>query len=92
MAGTMTTDDLYSTVQELSDIDHDAALRRLSVLVPGNRAAFGDVRSRLAKRLHDHSDDYRATAALALVNRALATAARVDPLDWKLRWAKGRKP
>ena len=92
MADTMTADDLYATVQELVGEDHEAALNRLQALVPGNRAALGEVRNRFASRLHGHSDDYAATAALSLLNRALATVPHDEPLDWKRRWAKGRKP
>ncbi|MCU4186842.1 hypothetical protein K6U06_20925 [Acidiferrimicrobium sp. IK] len=92
MASTMTTDDLYATVQELTTIDQAAAVARLSELVSDNRAELGEVRNRFAARLHGHSDDYQATAALTLLNRSLATVARHEPLDWKTRWAKGRKP
>ncbi len=92
MAGTMTTDDLYAVVQELTTVEHDAAVTQLIALVPANRAALGEVRNRFSARLHGHSDDYQATTALALLNRALATEPTPDRLDWKLRWGRGRKP
>lgn len=92
MPGTITTDDLYATVQELAGLDPATGLARLAPLVPDNRAALGEVRNRLSARLHGHSDDYPATAALSLLNRALASAVQNEPLDWKQRWTKGRKP
>jgi hypothetical protein len=92
MAGTMTTDDLYAMVGELTSLDRETALSRLAGLVPDNRDALGEVRNRFAARLSGHSDDYAATAALSLLNRVLATVVPTDPLDWKLRWGQGRKP
>lgn len=50
-------------------------------------------RDRVAERLHARVDDFEATAALQLLNRALSRAPIHDPLDWKVRWTQRfRKP
>jgi hypothetical protein len=46
------------------------------------------VRADLLNRIHQRSDDYPATVALTLVNKALATVGWLDPYDWRRR----RKP
>jgi hypothetical protein len=45
-------------------------------------------RMELVRRISLRSDDYEATAALSLVNRALAIAGWENPYDWRHR----RKP
>jgi serine protease inhibitor len=45
-------------------------------------------RQQLLERIYSRSDDYAATRALQLVNRALARAGWHDPYNWKHR----RKP
>ncbi len=50
-------------------------------------------RDRVAARVHARVDDFEATAALQLLNRALSRAPIHDPLDWKVRWTQRfRKP
>lgn len=92
MAGTMTTDDLYALVRQLAAGEREAAVTRLRELVATDRPGLEEVRKLLAARLHGHSDDFTATAALTVLNRALADTAPTDPMDWKERWARGRKP
>lgn len=53
-----------------------------------DRAALEQARHALVRRIHERSDDYQATAALNLVNKALATVGWYDPYSWKHR----RKP
>ncbi|HTW07167.1 MAG TPA: hypothetical protein VME46_06645 [Acidimicrobiales bacterium] len=52
------------------------------------RTELDEARIELANRIHHKSDDHRATAALSLVNRALAAKGWRDPYDWRRR----RKP
>jgi hypothetical protein len=54
----------------------------------GDREALEAVRAELLNRIHQRSDDYPATVALTLVNKALATVGWLDPYDWRRR----RKP
>lgn len=53
-----------------------------------DRAALERAQSELVRRVHERSDDFQATAALSLVNKALAAVGWVDPYSWKHR----RKP
>lgn len=92
MAAATTTDELYVEVAELTALGRDAAVERVLPLVGEYRVQLEEVRNRFAGRLHGHSDDFQATAALAILNRALATVVPTDRLDWKERWARGRKP
>jgi hypothetical protein len=43
-------------------------------------------RNAFARRLHAHSDDYAATAALRLLNRSLSKYGWSDPYDWRGRF------
>ena len=89
----MQTTDLYASVAELSSaLGRDEAVARLLELAGSDRQAIEAVRDRYARELHGRSDDFTATAALAICNRALATDVPPEPLDWKRRWARGRKP
>jgi hypothetical protein len=54
----------------------------------GDRDALETVRADLLNRIHQRSDDYQATLALTLVNKALAAVGWHDPYDWRRR----RKP
>lgn len=60
----------------------------VSELVPAGRPELERARDELVKRIHERSDDYEATGALGLVNKALATVGWDDPYNWKHR----RKP
>ncbi len=57
-------------------------------LVGAGRPALEAARTALVQRIYLHSDDYEATAALRLVNKALAALGWEDPYNWKHR----RKP
>jgi hypothetical protein len=52
------------------------------------REALEAARAELVRRIYMRSDDYRATAALSLVNKALVALGWEDPYNWKRR----RKP
>ena len=67
------------------DGDGDDAVRRLVRLAGNDRAALVAARDAFARRLHSHADDYAATAALRLLNRALAAYGWRDPYDWRSR-------
>ncbi|HET9689655.1 MAG TPA: hypothetical protein VFP61_00775 [Acidimicrobiales bacterium] len=89
----MSTTDLYAGVAELTTgLGPDEAAARLLELAGGDRRAIEAVRDRYARHLHGRADDFAATAALTICNRALAAERPADPLDWKRRWARGRKP
>jgi uncharacterized linocin/CFP29 family protein len=64
----------------------DAAVQKLAE--SGDRPALEGAQRDLVRRIHERSDDFEATAALALVNRALAAVGWTDPFSWKHR----RKP
>jgi hypothetical protein len=63
----------------------DDAVRRLVSLAGNDRASLVAARDAFARRLHGHADDYAATAALRLLNRALAAYGWHDPYDWRSR-------
>jgi hypothetical protein len=58
------------------------------LLAVGDRQDLERARAELVRRIYQRSDDYQATAALTLVNKALATVGWPDPYNWKHR----RKP
>jgi hypothetical protein len=64
----------------------DAAVQKLAQA--GDRQALERAQNDLVRRIHERSDDFQATAALNLVNRALAAVGWPDPYSWKHR----RKP
>ena len=64
----------------------DEAVQQLAA--GGDRQALERAQADLVRRIHERSDDYQATAALNLVNRALAHVGWYDPYSWKHR----RKP
>jgi len=69
-------------------VDKPAAARRLIDAAGGDRQSLEEARNVYARRLHGHSDDWTATAALSLLNRALTDSGWIDPFDWSGR----RKP
>lgn len=88
-----TSDLLYERAAKLArDVPAPEAVADLLLLAAGDRAALERARNRYAGRLHGQPDDWEATAALRLLNRALAELKWTDPLDWKQRWARHRKP
>jgi hypothetical protein len=74
------------------DVDQAAAADKLIVLVGSDRHALETARDQVAAQLHRSVGDFQATATLTLLNRAMAGIPIVDPLDWRVRWAKHRKP
>jgi hypothetical protein len=90
---TLTTDAIIQHAGALArDGDVNAAVDRLIEMAGPDRAAFESARNRVAARLHRRVDDWEATATLTVLNRALARIPRNDPLDWRVRWSKHRKP
>jgi len=83
-------------VQQAADLaqdgDREAATEKLIAMVGSDRPALEAARDQVAADLHRRVDDFAATATLRLLNRALSELPVVDPLDWRVRWAKHRKP
>jgi hypothetical protein len=61
-------------------------------MVGDDRALLEAAQRELALHLHSHPDDWVATAALILLNKALVQYGWSDPYDWKVRWSQHRKP
>ena len=85
-----TLDALIELAAELGrpGADKEAGARQLITRAGGDRVALEEARNFYARRLHGRSDDWAATAALGLLNRALTDSGWVDPYEWKGR----RKP
>jgi hypothetical protein len=66
--------------------EFDAAVKKLAEA--GDRTALERAQADLVQRLRERSDDFQATAALNLVNKALGAVGWNDPYSWKHR----RKP
>jgi hypothetical protein len=89
----LTTDAIIRHAGELAhEGDINAAVDHLIGLVGPDREAMESARDRVAAHLHRRVDDWEATATLTVLNRALARIPRNDPLDWRVRWSKHRKP
>ncbi|HET9077041.1 MAG TPA: hypothetical protein VFN68_08915 [Acidimicrobiales bacterium] len=65
-----------------------AAVDELLSAASESRPDLEAARDRVAARVHARVDDFDATAALQLLNRALSRAPIHDPLDWKPRWGQ----
>jgi hypothetical protein len=90
---TLTTDAIIQHAGQLAkDGDVNEAVDQLIATVGPDRAAIESARDRVAAHIHRNVDDWAATAALTVLNRALARIPRNDPLDWRVRWSKHRKP
>ena len=90
---TTTTDDLAAKAAELAGgADRQSAVGTLVAECGGDRAALEAARDLTARKVRARIDDWEATAALTLLNLALANLPRHDPLDWRERWARHRKP
>ncbi len=74
------------------EVDQQDAVTRLIDLADGDRHLMEAARDQMAALLHTRVDDWNATAALTLLNRALSRMPRNDPLDWRERWSRHRKP
>ena len=88
----MTTETIIQHAAELAASGDPAATERLIALVGADRRALEAARDQVAAHLHRQVDDFEATATLTLLNRAQAHIPIVDPLDWRTRWARHRKP
>jgi hypothetical protein len=89
----MTIDDIVRQAAALAaGGDPVAAADALIASVGADREALGAARDQVASHLHHQIDDFEATAALTVLNRALSRVPIVDPMDWRVRWAKHRKP
>jgi hypothetical protein len=91
MAGTTTLIDAITT-RAFELPPGEASESELVVMAGDDRHALEAARDRVVYRLHGHADDYAATAALTLLNRALVRYGWSEPYDWKARYAKHRKP
>jgi hypothetical protein len=83
---TLTPDAIAARARELGS--GPEAVGSLLADVGDDRTGLEAARDHLAVYLHTHVDDFQATAALQLLNRALATLPRHDPLDWRVRWGQ----
>ncbi|MHB1534019.1 MAG: hypothetical protein ACYC1D_05290 [Acidimicrobiales bacterium] len=72
--------------------DRAGAVAELTAAAGDDLGALEAARDRYARHLHGRSDDWEATAALTLLNRAVASVGKRDPFDWKERWGRHRKP
>jgi hypothetical protein len=89
----LTADTLVASATALAgDTDKDAATARIIDLAGGDRQLVEAARDQVAAYLHTRVDDWDATATLTLLNRALSKMPRTDPLDWRVRWSRHRKP
>jgi hypothetical protein len=61
----------------------DEVVRELAA--GGDRDGLERARADLLSRIYQRSDDYGATSALTLVNKALAAVGWSDPSNWKHR-------
>jgi gamma-glutamylcysteine synthetase len=86
MASTTTVAD--PVVERAVALAHEGSETAVKELAALGRAELEKARMELVRRISLHSDDYEATAALSLVNRAIAAAGWEDPYNWKHR----RKP
>jgi hypothetical protein len=69
-----------------SSAEPDGGVGRLVERAGTDRSALVAARDAFVTRLHHHSDDYAATAALRLLNRALSAYGWQDPYDWHSRF------
>lgn len=77
-----------SAVERAVSLAHPTNPGAVEELAALGAQALEDARMELVRRIHQRSDDYQATAALSLVNKALAALGWEDPYNWKHR----RKP
>ena len=90
---TLTTDAIIQHAGALArNGDVNQAVEQLIATAGPDRAAMESARDRVAAQLHRNVEDFAATATLTVLNRALARIPRNDPLDWRVRWSKHRKP
>jgi hypothetical protein len=89
----MTTAAIVQQAREFAkDGDLAEAAEQLIGIVGPDRPALETARDQVAAHLHRHVDDWEATGTLTVLNRTLARIPRTDPLDWRVRWSRHRKP
>lgn len=77
----------------LAGVSADEAVADILAAAGGDRRMVEAARDSVAARVHLHSDDFDATAALQMLNRVLSRLPIHDPLDWRVRWTQRfRKP
>lgn len=81
----ITDDPICSEALALVGQPPEAAAQRLVDLAGPQRDALVAARNAFAERLHSHRDDYQATGALQILNRALSLYGWHDPYDWRGR-------
>jgi hypothetical protein len=82
------TERALALADELSRGAHTRKEAVQQLAAGGDKPALEEARDELVVRLRRSSDDYGATAALNLLNQALAEVGWRDPFNWKHR----RKP
>jgi len=93
MPSTTIVDAIVAQAAELAkDADRAAAVQQLIATAGADRGTIEAARDQVAAHLHQQVDDWDATATLTLLNRALSTLPRTDPMDWRVRWSRHRKP
>jgi hypothetical protein len=83
-----TVEELAAEAARLAKAGDVGAVDAIVAGAGGDRRAVEAARDEVAARLHAAVDDWDATAALTLLNRALSEMPRFDPLDWRIRWSQ----
>jgi hypothetical protein len=90
----MTPQEIVEQATELAKdgLGPNEAAAAIETAAAGDRRLVEAARDEVAARIRAAVDDYEATATLTLLNRTLSQMPRHDPLDWRERWARHRKP
>ena len=90
----MTPHEIAERAAELAkdELGPDEVAAAIETAAGGDRRLIEAARDEVAARIRAAVDDYDATATLTLLNRTLSKMPRHDPLDWRVRWARHRKP
>jgi hypothetical protein len=83
-----TSDDIRRLATELAGTRSADAVAQLIEAAGGDRSAIEAARNDVARRLHGNAGDWSATAALAVLNKALVSSGWTDKYDWKIRWSQ----
>jgi hypothetical protein len=88
MSATDLADEALALASSLDGGEGGLTLAVGQLAATGDRERLERARQVLVRRIYERSDDHEATAALTLVNKALAVIGWHDPYSWKHR----RKP
>jgi hypothetical protein len=90
----MTPQEIVERTTELTKdgLGPDEVVAAIETAAGGDRRVIELARDEVAARVRAAVDDYEATTTLTLLNRTLSKMPRHDPLDWRVRWARHRKP